>query len=235
MLNMSHLEPAGDGEDDLQAVNFADGLYHRWYLDPLYRGAYPEDVAARLTLAEGLVRSGDLATISAPMDFLGVNYYTRNIVRRSRPGSFLPNLVRPQGALTTMGWEVYPEGLYAVLQRLHYEYPVAKLYITENGASYPDTPDPTGEVHDQERVRYLGRHLLEVRRALAAGVPLHGYFIWSLLDNFEWAHGYLPRFGIVRVDFRAQQRTIKDSGYFAGRVAATNGGILDEDQAGFET
>jgi beta-glucosidase len=235
VLNMSHLEPAGDGEDALQAVNFADGLYHRWYLDPLYRGSYPEDIAAKaVTLPEGLVHSGDLATISAPVDFLGVNYYTRSIVRPSRPGSFLPDLVRPQGALTSMGWEVYPEGLYAVLERVHREYPVAKLYITENGASYPDVADPSGEVHDQARIRYLGRHLLEARRALAAGVPLHGYFIWSLLDNFEWAHGYLPRFGIVRVNYTTLERTIKDSGYFAGRVAATNGGALDEDQAGFE-
>ena len=227
VLNLAHLEPATDREADARAAEYADGLYHRWYLDPLYRGSYPEDIEARLNPLPGLVRPGDFAVIGAPLDFLGVNYYSRNVIRAGRSGSILPRHVPPRGELTAMGWEVYPTGLYEVLTRLHRDYKVAKLYVTESGASFPDLVDERSEVRDPSRVRYLERHFQEARRALANGVPLHGYFIWSLLDNFEWAHGYLPRFGIVRVDYETQKRTIKDSGYFAGRVAATNGGALD--------
>ena len=230
VLNLTHLEPASDREADALAAEYADSLYHRWYLDPLYRGSYPADIEARLNLPEGLVRRGDLAVIAAPLDFLGVNYYSRNIIRAGRPGLILPQHVPPPHGreLTTMGWEVYPSGLYEVLMRLHRDYGVAKLYVTENGASFPDLVDERGEVHDPSRVRYLEQHFQEARRALADGVPLYGYFIWSLLDNFEWARGYLPRFGIVHVNYETQERTIKESGYFAGRVAATNGGALDE-------
>ncbi len=228
-LHLLHIEPASDREQDTQAAQFADGLYHRWYLDALFRGTYPEDVTARLALPDGLVRPGDMETISAPLDFLGVNYYTRGIIRADRPSRLLPKLVPPRGSgLTAMGWEVYPEGLYQVLLRLRDAYSPTKLYITENGAAYPDTLDERGEVHDAERVSYLRRHFQEARRALAAGVPLAGYFTWSLLDNFEWAHGYRPRFGLVRVEYATQQRIIKESGHFAWRVAATNGGALEE-------
>jgi beta-glucosidase len=228
VLNLTHLEPATDREADVLAVEYADGLYHRWYLDPLYRGAYPADIESRLNLPEGLVRPDDLAVIGAPLDFLGVNYYTRAVIRAGRPGSILPQPVPPRvRELTTMGWEIYPTGLHDILLRLHRDYPEARLYVTESGASFPDLVDERGEVHDPLRVRYLEQHFQEARRALADGVPLCGYFIWSLLDNFEWAHGYLPRFGIVHVDYETQQRIIKESGYFAGRVSATNGGALD--------
>jgi beta-glucosidase len=227
VLNLTHLEPASDREASVEAAEYADGLYHRWYLDPLYRGSYPADVEARLNLPEGLVHPSDLDIISLPLDFLGVNYYSRNVIRSGRQRSILPQQVPPRGQLTSMGWEIYPSGLYEVLTRLHRDYKVAKLYVTESGASFPDVVDARGEVHDSLRVRYLEQHFQEARRALADGVPLYGYFIWSLLDNFEWAHGYRPRFGIVRVDYETQQRTIKESGYFVGRVAATNGGALD--------
>jgi beta-glucosidase len=229
-LNLEKIEPKSDREPDVQAAQLLDGFYQRWYLDALYRGAYPEDIVTRLDIPAGLIRPGDLATISAPLDFLGVNYYHRSIVASGRPGAFLPaTLPPPTGErLTEMGWEVYPSGLYDVLVRLSGEYPVSRLYITENGAAYPDQPDENGEVHDPDRIRYLSRHLQEARRALLAGVPLYGYFTWSLLDNFEWARGYRPRFGLVYVDYATQRRIIKDSGFFAGRIAATNGAALDE-------
>jgi beta-glucosidase len=229
-LNLPKIEPKSDREPDIDAAQLQDGLNHRWYLDALYRGAYPEDVVARLDIPANLIRPGDLAIISTPLDFLGVNYYTRTIVGSSRREALLPaTLPPPKGEhLTDMGWEVYPEGLYDVLVRLSREYPISRLYVTENGAAYPDHQDENGEVHDPDRIRYLTRHLEEARRALLAGVPLYGYFIWSLLDNFEWAHGYRPRFGLVYVDYATQRRTIKDSGYFAGRIAATNGAALDE-------
>lgn len=229
-LSISQLEPRSDREEDAQAALFADGLYHRWYLDPLFLGTYPEDVASRVDMPPDLIRPGDLATISAPLDFLGVNYYTRNIIRAGRPGTLLPDTVppAPSGRLTEMGWEVYPDGLYDVLLRLSRDYPIARLYITENGAAFADQPDEKGEIHDTDRVRYLSLHIQQARRALLAGVPLSGYFVWSLLDNFEWSHGYHPRFGLVHVDYPTQRRTMKDSGYFTGRVAATNGAALDE-------
>ncbi len=228
-LNISHLEPKTDREEDVAAAQLADGLYHRWYLDALFTGTYPSEVTSKLDISEELIRPGDMQIIAAPLDFLGVNYYSRLIIKAGRRGSVLPATVPPtRGKLTEMGWEVYPEGLYNVLTRLADEYQVDKLYITENGAAYPDQVDETGAVHDTDRTRYLNLHFEQARRALLAGVPLYGYFAWSLLDNFEWARGYRPRFGLVHVDYPTQRRTIKDSGYFAGRVAATNGGALDE-------
>jgi beta-glucosidase len=127
-----------------------------------------------------------------------------------------------------MGWEIYPTGLLDVLLRLWSEYPVSRLYVTENGAAFSDRLDEHGTIQDTDRIRYLSQHFREARRALLAGVPLYGYFVWSLLDNFEWAHGYRHRFGLVYVDYETQKRTIKDSGYFAAQVAATNGAVLDE-------
>jgi beta-glucosidase len=229
-LNLQAIEPKSDHEDDVKAAQFLDGLNHRWYLDAIYRGTYPEDIAARLDIPEGLIRPGDLVTISAPLDFLGVNYYSRSIVRAGRPGAFLPVTLPPPpgGQLTEMGWEIYPTGLLDVLLRLWSEYPVSRLYVTENGAAFSDRLDEHGTIQDTDRIRYLSQHFREARRALLAGVPLYGYFVWSLLDNFEWAHGYRPRFGLVYVDHETQKRTIKDSGYFAAQVAATNGAVLDE-------
>jgi beta-glucosidase len=227
-VNLSHIEPASDREEDAQAAHRLDGLWHRLYLDPLLRGSYPEDLDGVLAFPPELVRAGDLDAIHQPLDFLGLNYYTRTRVRAGRGRDPEPEVVPPSGALTTMGWEVYPDGLYAVLTRLHAEYAPPRLYVTENGAAYPDTLTLQGEVHDRQRTDYLREHLLAARRAIAAGVPLHGYFLWTLMDNFEWAHGFTQRFGIVYTDYATQRRYIKDSGHFYGRVAATNGGALDE-------
>jgi len=177
--------------------------------------------------AEGLtfVHDGDLDTIATETDFLGVNYYTRAIIRDEnalanlRQTTFPP----PESERTEMGWEVYPDGLYDILNRLHFEYQPRKIYVTENGASYSDGPDTDGRVRDQRRVDYLRDHLVAVHRAIQNGVPLAGYFVWSLMDNFEWAKGYSQRFGIIWIDYETQQRIPKNSALWYKETIAQNG------------
>ncbi|MFI5275049.1 MAG: GH1 family beta-glucosidase, partial [Ktedonobacterales bacterium] len=226
-LNVAAVEPASDREADLRAAATYDGLWHRWFLDPLFLGRYPADVAPLVALPETVAQAGDLERIAAPLDFLGVNYYTRAVVAAGRQGPSHPVVVKPRGERTSMGWEVYPQGLREVLERLHREYAPPALYVTENGAAYRDHVTAKGTVLDPERVGYLRRHFVAAREALATGVPLRGYFVWSLLDNFEWSYGYTQRFGLAYTDFTTQQRTVKQSGTFFARVAATNGGALE--------
>lgn len=227
-LNFSHIEPATDREDDARAAHARDGLWHRLYLDLLYRGEYPEDVLPLVATPPDLIHPGDLERIAAPTDFLGVNYYSRSIIRAGPGGPNDPRSLPPHGPLTTMGWEVYPQGLANVLRRLRDDYAPKAMYVTENGAAYPDTLTPDGHIHDQRRTEYLRRHLQTAREAIAAGVPLRGYFVWSLMDNFEWQHGYTQRFGVVYTDYATQRRIPKDSASFITSIAATNGGALDE-------
>jgi beta-glucosidase len=227
-LNFTEFEPHSDREGDIAATRTLDGQRHRWYLDPLYRGAYPDDITPLVQMPPDLIRSGDMAIIGTSTDFLGANYYTRVRVRAGRKGPLDPVKAKPRGNLTTMGWEVYPEGLYNLMLRLRDEYHVPKLYVTENGAAYPDVLTETGDVHDVKRIDYLREHFLAARRAIAAGVPLRGYFVWSLMDNFEWSYGYTQRFGIVYTDYQTQRRILKDSAAFFARIAATNGGYLQE-------
>jgi beta-glucosidase len=150
-LNLTDFEPASDREEDADAARDLDGLFHRLFLDPLFRGAYPDDLEHLLSLPNGLVQAGDLETISAPLDFLGVNYYFSSRVRAARGIFGIPETLPPEGRLTTMGWQVYPQGLTNVLLRVHRDYAPKTLYVTENGAAYPDTLTPAGEVHDPER------------------------------------------------------------------------------------
>ena len=208
---------------DVAAARLADGRHNRWYLDPLAGRGFPEDVIEALGWDQAVVKHGDLELIARPIDMLGVNYYTRavcaapNLVDADRP----PPLLRPRGEPTDMGWEVYPQGLYETLVRDFREYGHTSIYITENGAAY-DVPKIEGSIADSLRRSYLERHLAEMHRAIADGVPLDGYFVWSLLDNFEWAHGYSKLFGIVGVDFDDQTRTVKDSGKWFAGVADRN-------------
>jgi beta-glucosidase len=227
-LNINYIEPATDREEDVAAARLLDEMHNRWFLDPIYSGTYPEDAAEVLGLSPDMIRMGEMETINNPLNFLGVNYYSRTRVKAGPGGAKDPKAVPPSGALTTMGWEVYPQGLRNVLTRVHKDYAFPKLYVTENGAAYPDTVDAQGEVHDPERARYLREHFSEARAAIADGVPLEGYFVWSLMDNFEWKRGYVPRFGVVYTDYPTQRRIVKDSGKLLARVAATNGGALDE-------
>ncbi|MDP1822788.1 MAG: GH1 family beta-glucosidase [Archangium sp.] len=228
VLILSPSFPASDSEADRAAARAWDGEINRWYLDPLYGRGYPADKQAEYAAAghaQDFVQPGDLAAISTPTDFLGVNYYSRSIVRAPVPDAQnQPRLIPepPASSLTDMGWEVFPEGLSATLRYVHREYRPPLLFVTENGAAYGMEPGPDGRVHDEPRRAYLEGHLSACLDAVDAGVPLAGYFAWSLLDNFEWAFGYRMRFGLVHVDFATQRRTIKDSARWLSRVLRTH-------------
>ncbi|MBC7975929.1 MAG: beta-glucosidase [Myxococcales bacterium] len=229
-LNLTPAMPASPSAVDYDAFRRIDGTMNRWFLDPLHGRGYPADVLADHIAAGHLpasgwsvVESGDLAAIATRCDFLGVNYYSRAVAR----GAELDNLPRtvhvaPPSEHTDIGWEVFPEGLADILLRVHLEYRPGALFVTENGASYATAPDDDGRIRDLARTRYLHDHLVEARRAILAGVPLAGYFAWSLMDNFEWAYGYRQRFGITWVDYASQARTLKDSGRWYRRVIDSN-------------
>jgi beta-glucosidase len=206
VLNLSPIRANTDSPEDVAQARLEDGRSVRWYMDPLLEGRYPADVLEHLGADAPQVEPGDMSHIATPMDFLGVNYYTRSVV--SAVGAFD---VKTSGkALTDMGWEVYPEGLTELLLRLHRDYAVPPLYVKENGAAFKDVL-AAGRVHDTDRTDYIARHIGAVAEALRQGVPMAGYMVWSLLDNFEWASGYQKRFGIVHVDYDTLARTPKDS------------------------
>jgi beta-glucosidase len=227
-LNLYAMSPATDSAEDADAARRIDGLQNRWFLDPLLDGRYPEDVLADLgdIVEPDLVQDGDLAVISQPLDVLGINYYTRHTVRGGAataagpsafPGSEQVEFVHGGRPVTDMGWEVDPSGLVEVLGRVHQQAGALPLYVTENGSAYADEVSD-GAVHDVERTAYLSSHLQASHQAIEAGVPLRGYFVWSLMDNFEWSFGYSKRFGIVHVDYETQVRTPKDSAHFYAAV-----------------
>ena len=206
VLNLAPVQPASDTPEDLAKARLEDGRLLRWYTDPLFRGSYPQDVLDHLGAAAPRIEPGDLQAITTPMDFLGINYYSRSVVSAAGPWD-----TKLSGReLTDMGWEVYPEGLTELLLRLHRDYPVPPMYVTENGGAFRDRVD-AGRVHDTDRTRYIAEHIAAVAEAMRQGVRMAGYMVWSLLDNFEWASGYEKRFGIVHVDYATQQRTLKDS------------------------
>jgi beta-glucosidase len=228
-LNQFPIHPAGPGEADRDAARRMDGHLNRWFLDPLFRGSYPADMLALYEALYGpaeSVRDGDLTVIRAPIDFLGVNYYNPQRITAA-PGD-LPLQARQVAALpptTAMGWEVDPDGLHEVLLRLRRDYGPLPVYITENGASFHDPPAVNGHVEDPARTAYLQGHLAALARAVADGVDVRRYCVWSLLDNFEWEEGYDKRFGIVHVDFATQARVPKQSALwyrdFIARVRTT--------------
>jgi len=208
VLNQGPTVPATDTETDRAKAHLEDGRLIRWYMDALFRGRYPTDVLQHLGEDAPQVEEGDMRVVCTPLDFLGVNYYTRSVVGSG------PATPRPGSELTDMGWEVCPQGLTELLLRLQRDYPLPPLYITENGAAYPDRVAASQRVHDPLRIDYLRRHIAALREAIAAGVDVRGYFVWSLLDNFEWTSGYTKRFGIVHVDRETLQRTPKDSAFW---------------------
>jgi beta-glucosidase len=228
-LNLSPAWPATDSEADREAARRFDGFFNRWYLEPIFRGHYPDDALADRvgqghldSKALPFVKPGDLEIVSAPLDFLGLNYYGRTVVRAGDCGDPVGVCAVPEEELTDMGWEVFPRGLYDTLVRLDREYRVPGIYITENGAAYADGPDASGRINDVRRIEYLRCHILEAQRALETGVPLSGNFVWSLLDNFEWAHGYTKRFGLYWVDYETLKRIPKQSAYWYRDVIAAN-------------
>ncbi|NLG72372.1 MAG: beta-glucosidase [Chloroflexi bacterium] len=213
VLNLTPQYPASESEADRLAARERDGQINRWYLDPLSGRGYPQDMVSAYARPMDFVHAGDMEIIARPVDFLGINHYTRAVVRSQAvdESQNLPAAVFPGPEYTDMGWEVYPPGLYDLLIRLQREYDFPSLYITENGAAFADVVSADGSVHDMQRIDYLRRYLAAAADALQAGVPLRGYFVWSFLDNFEWAFGYSKRFGIVHVDFETLVRRPKDS------------------------
>jgi beta-glucosidase len=204
--------PASKSLADKKATTWEDGYINRWFLDPLAGRGYPADMVASYNKSMDFVHAEDLDAIQVPTDFLGINYYTRGIVRAkvAEEQNQAPTEIRGD-EITEMDWEVYPQGLYDMLGRLHFDYRFPSIYITENGAAFIDEVNGNGEVHDPQRVSYIQRHLEMVKKSIDIGVPVHGYFVWSLLDNFEWGFGYTKRFGIVYVDYENQKRILKSS------------------------
>ncbi|QYJ15201.1 Beta-glucosidase A [Rubrobacter xylanophilus DSM 9941] len=237
-LNLSPVRAASSEPADAEAARRVDGNANRLYLDPLFRGSYPQDVLEHYRAASdlSLVQEGDLQRIAAPIDFLGVNYYIRHTVRATVGGGTreLPTGMRfadlgaetvlPEGVQTTaMGWPVEPDGLTEILVRVKKEYRDLPVFVTENGCAVYDYVDPEGDVDDVERVSYLEEHFRAAQAAIERGVDLRGYMVWSLLDNFEWAEGYSKRFGLVFVDYGTQRRIPKASARWYAEVIRRGG------------
>lgn len=213
VLDVKPFTEACFGAEHSEAARRVDGVFNRWFLDPLFLGCYPHDIEADLAAFMPRVAPRDLALIAQPLDHLGLNYYTRGHVRYdpTRPHPHCSEVPVPGAHYSTMNWEDWPEGLARMLRRIHREYAPRAIYIAENGAAEPDVLEADGRVHDAARTRYLAGHLKACAQALAEGVPLDAYFAWSLMDNFEWGRGYTQRFGLLHVDFQTLQRRPKDS------------------------
>ncbi|HEX7063433.1 MAG TPA: GH1 family beta-glucosidase [Bacillales bacterium] len=213
-LNLTPAVAATDKREDVEAAKRSDGFGNRWFLDPVFKGNYPSDMIKVFAEEAGeldFIESDDLAVISEPIDFLGVNYYFHNVVKEDSSDPLLGSSSLPvEGKTTEMGWGIHPESLYRLLHRLKEDYTELPLYITENGAAFPDQVI-NGEIDDQDRIDYLKSHFDAAGRFIDEGGNLKGYYVWSLLDNFEWAFGYEKRFGIVYVDYETQERIPKAS------------------------
>jgi beta-glucosidase len=232
VVNLEPKHAASDSDEDIAATARADAYFNRQYLDPVFRGSYPEELEEIFGDAWPKHSSSDMKLIQEPFDFLGINYYTRNVTRNDpdahpvRAGAVRQN----QGTYTETGWEVYPKGLTEILVWVKERYGDIPMYVTENGAAFYDPPTIEGdELEDPLRVKYYRGHIRAVRDAIVQGVDLRGYFAWSLLDNYEWSLGYSRRFGIVHVDYETLARTPKASARFYSEVIRSNGAVLDED------
>jgi beta-glucosidase len=230
VVNLEPQYPASDSEADRAAAERRDAFINRWFLDPALLGHYPQALVGGFGPAWPRDTDADLAQIRQPIDFMGLNYYSRGVVRPD-PADI------PAGAArvhqdgrphTAMDWEVYPRGLTDILVAVKERYANPPIYITENGSAFDDPAPVAGEVADPQRVAYLRAHLLAARRALDLGADLRGYFAWSLLDNFEWAYGYTKRFGLVQVDYKTQARTPKASARFYSEVIRSQGDVLGD-------
>jgi beta-glucosidase len=229
-LNLYPTYPQDETEADRAAAALSDGYTNRWYLDPIFRGAYPQDMlrffGARWRL--DWIGEGDLARIKQPIDFLGVNYYMRRVVRAPRDGDAAEFAWAHRGnadgvPTSDIGWEMTPETFLDLLIRLKTDYGSPPIFVTENGCALNDVVTDDGAVHDPRRLEFYRTHLAAVEKALAKGVDIRGYLAWSLMDNFEWAAGYGPRFGITYVDYATQRRIPKDSARWFAEVARRNG------------
>lgn len=232
VLNMSPVYNDPDSPVSQQMIHHVDGEVNRWFIDPLYGRGYPTDMLddyVRMGALEStqpdFIKPGDMDLIAQETDLLGINYYTPHLISADTDEVLAEK--RADVPKTEMGWELYPQGLFEILERVWREYQPKQLMVTENGASYGDGPDQAGKVHDQRRIDYLQSHIQAVWQAIQAGIPLTAYLQWSFLDNFEWARGYSQRFGIIYVDYETQKRYIKDSAYWYSDVIKRNGLLVD--------
>jgi beta-glucosidase len=219
VLAINRAEPETDSPEDLAATARADVLMNRAFMDPVFRGTYPAEIA---DLVMPHVRDGDMDELAVPLDWLGINHYTTAIVSHKYVKSGGLGFVRPPPGtpLTQMGWEIKPDGLFKTIERIATDYGRMPIYITENGGAFPDVVGPDGTIDDADRIALLEGYLGAVARACEAGHDVRGYLVWSLLDNFEWAHGYRMRFGLVHVDYRTLKRTPKASWHWYKELAA---------------
>ena len=217
VLNQWMADPASDDLADIGAAQAFWDVSEPLFLDAIFKGHYPPQVYDLVGENMPVIKDGDMALISQQLDFLGLNYYSRNLVSAAGKIDSVPG-----AEYTEMGWEVCAPALRRLLNKLNNEYYLPPIYITENGAAFADVVTPDGKIHDERRLDYLKNHFIQTHLAMQDGVDVRGYFVWSLLDNFEWAHGYTKRFGLVRVDYGTQERTVKDSGKWYGQVIASN-------------
>jgi beta-glucosidase len=223
VLNFEPSYPATDSEADKLATRRSHGQFNLWFLDPIMGRGYPQDIWHDYGENVPQILPGDLATIASPIDYLGVNYYTRKVHSdpASSPGTRVLNQ-RNEKRVSARGWETFPQALYDLLTWLHKDYSIPEMVVTENGMACNDTIGKDGQIHDPERIDYIKQHLEMIQSAINEGVPVTGYMVWSLMDNFEWACGTSSRFGLAYVDFETQERTVKDSGKWYSRVARAN-------------
>lgn len=233
-VNLTPIDPFSNRPRDLAAARQVDGAMNRAVLDPLLKGTTPmhESALGRM-LSQLVVRPGDLEKIRQ-LDILGVNYYSRAVVKQASVLPFVASQpVRPQGSEYSMMWEIHPQGIHDLLVRIWNDYhPACEILVAENGMPLEDSVDADGCVHDEKRIDYMRSHLAHIHQAMQSGVPVKGYFYWSFIDNFEWALGYKPRFGLVHVDYTTLRRTIKESGYWYRQVIQDNG-LLKESIADY--
>jgi len=230
-LNLNPVHPATDAKKDCEAAKRMDTALNRVQLDPFFKGTTPmQETMFGKMVSGSLIKPGDMEKIRT-LDLLGVNYYTRTVAKNDAKFPVVAaSQVQPEGNEYSGMWEIYPEGIYELLTRIWKDYrPQCEMMVTENGVPVPDGLDFDGRVRDERRIRYLRNHLTQVKRAMDEGVPVKGYFHWSLMDNFEWSLGYAPRFGLVYVDYMTLKRTIKDSGRWYANLIKENGLEIDGD------
>ncbi len=227
-LDLTPAFPHSEQGPDQKAAELFDTFRNRWFLEPVFKGKYPEELCEiyQQKLGGFKTEQGDMDVISRAIDFLGINYYFRTVVKYDENEPLKFKETKPEGKnFTDMAWEVYPAGLYEILKRVKEDYTGDKpLYITENGAAYPDKISNDGKIHDQKRIDYLRKHFRYAHHAIGGGIPLKGYYVWSFLDNFEWSSGYSKRFGLVYIDYdNHQERLLKDSARWYSQIIENNG------------
>ena len=224
VLDVKPYYPADDSEASAESARAADGVFNRWFFDPILKGSYPDDIVDGYGALAPRADEDDLKIVSAPIDEIGLNYYTRGVVRRDAalPYPRAIEVRQEKSARTAMDWEIFPQGLYDVLIRLHRDYPCATFFIAENGAATDDVL-VNGQVNDPVRLEYHRSHIEAAASAIQAGVPLSAYLAWSLMDNFEWGQGYSKRFGLAYVDYPTQKRVPKASALWYRDFIASHG------------